>query len=85
MARFTSVVGIDDFSARQSSRGNTIAEVWADDQLVHTSGVLRASTGPEPVDVDVREARLLRLVVRAADSGNGFNHTSWADAFVRLG
>jgi arylsulfatase A-like enzyme len=85
VARFTSVVGIDDFSARQSSRGNTIAEVWADDRLVHTSGVLRASTGPEPVDVDVRGARLLRLVVRAADSGNGFNHTSWADAFVRLG
>ncbi|MET8907891.1 sulfatase-like hydrolase/transferase [Micromonospora sp. NPDC004551] len=85
VARFTALVGIDDFSARQSSRGNTIAEVWADDRLVHTTGVLRAATGPEPVDVDVRGARLLRLIVRAADSGNGFNHTSWADAFVRLG
>ncbi|OKI47524.1 NPCBM/NEW2 domain-containing protein [Micromonospora sp. CB01531] len=85
VARFTAVVGIDDFSARQSSRGNTIAEVWADDRLVHTSGVLRASTGPEPVDVDVRGARLLRLIVRAADSGTSYNHTSWADAFVRLG
>ncbi|SEG91671.1 Arylsulfatase A [Thermomonospora echinospora] len=81
--RFTSVVGIDDFSAQQSARGNVIAEVWADDTKIFDSGVLRAATGPRQVDVDVTGARLLRLVVRQADDGNGFNHTSWADAFVR--
>ncbi|WP_119726481.1 sulfatase-like hydrolase/transferase [Thermomonospora amylolytica] len=80
--RFTALVGIDDFSARQSSRGNVIAEIWADDTKVFDSGVLRAATGPRPVDVDITGARLLRLVVRQADGGNSFNHTSWADAFV---
>jgi arylsulfatase A len=85
VARFTAIVGIDDFSAKQSQRGNTIAEVWADDRLAYATGVLRARTGPVPVDVDLRGARLLRLIVRAADSGNSFNHTSWANAFVWLG
>ncbi|GAA2071531.1 sulfatase-like hydrolase/transferase [Actinomadura alba] len=81
--RFSSIVGIDDFSARQNNRGNVIAEVWADETKIFDSGVLRAATGPQPVDVDVTGARLLRLVVRKATESNSFNHTSWANAFVR--
>ncbi len=46
--RFTTLVGIDDFSARQSSVGATRATVYGDDRVLHTTGVLTAATGPVP-------------------------------------
>lgn len=52
--RFTALVGIDDFSARQSSTGATRATVYGDDRVLLTTPTLTAATGPVPLDVDVR-------------------------------
>ncbi|MER7763191.1 sulfatase-like hydrolase/transferase [Streptomyces sp. NPDC097619] len=83
--RFTSLVGIDDFSAAQSGVGATRAKVFGDDRLLLTTPTLRAATGPVRVDLDVRGVRVLRLVVEDADGRTSFDHTSWALAHVTVG
>ncbi|MEU8485963.1 sulfatase-like hydrolase/transferase [Streptomyces sp. NPDC048641] len=83
-ARFTSVVGIDDFSALQNARGGVVAEVWGDGTRLFDSGPLTAAGGPRPVDVDVTGVQLLRLVVRDANSDGSYDHTSWAAAHVQV-
>ncbi|MFJ7128625.1 NPCBM/NEW2 domain-containing protein [Streptomyces sp. NPDC098101] len=82
--RFTALVGIDDFSARQSSVGATRATVYGDDRILHTTGVLTAATGPVPLDLDVRGVRVLRLEVTDANDRTSFDHTSWALARVTV-
>ncbi|MFI8965819.1 sulfatase-like hydrolase/transferase [Streptomyces sp. NPDC053493] len=83
--RFTSLVGIDDFSAKQSSLGATRAKVYGDDRLLLTTPTLTAATGPVQVDLDVRGIRVLRLVVEDANNRTSFDHTSWALAHVTVG
>ncbi|WP_394813231.1 sulfatase-like hydrolase/transferase [Streptomyces johnsoniae] len=83
-ARLTAVVGIDDFSARQSPAGATVAEVWGDGTLRWASGTLTAAGGPRAVEVDVTGVSLLRLVVRDANGDNSYDHTSWAAAHLRV-
>ncbi|MFJ9575864.1 sulfatase-like hydrolase/transferase [Streptomyces sp. NPDC101191] len=82
--RFTSLVGIDDFSAKQSTLGATRAKVYGDDRLLLTTPTLTAATGPVPVDLDVRGVRVLRLVVEDANNRTSFDHTSWALARVTV-
>ncbi|MFB7513364.1 sulfatase-like hydrolase/transferase [Streptomyces sp. NPDC056144] len=83
--RFTALVGIDDFSARQSSAGATRATVYGDDRVLATTPTLKAATGPVALDVDVRGVRVLRLEVTDADNRTSFDHTSWARAHVTVG
>ncbi|WP_426362352.1 sulfatase-like hydrolase/transferase [Streptomyces sp. E-08] len=83
--RFTALVGIDDFSARQSSAGATRAAVLGDDRVLLTTPTLTAAGGPVPVDVDVRGVRVLRLEVTDANAKTSFDHTSWALARVTVG
>ncbi|MFE5486352.1 sulfatase-like hydrolase/transferase [Streptomyces sp. NPDC056527] len=83
--RFTSLVGIDDFSAKQSAVGATCAKVYGDDRLLLTTPTLTAATGPVQVDLDVRGVRVLRLVVEDANNRTSFDHTSWALARVTVG
>ncbi|MEU8774483.1 sulfatase-like hydrolase/transferase [Streptomyces sp. NPDC048606] len=82
--RFTSLVGIDDFSAAQSPSGATRARVYGDDRLLLTTPSLTAAGGPVRVDLDVRGVRVLRLVVEDADNRSAFDHTSWALARVTV-
>lgn len=83
-SRFTALVGIDDFSAKQSTLGATSAKVYGDDQLLLTTPTLTAATGPVAVDVDVRGVGVLRLVVEDANNKTSFDHTSWALARVTV-
>ncbi|MEU3909719.1 sulfatase-like hydrolase/transferase [Streptomyces sp. NPDC029721] len=82
--RFTSLVGIDDFSAKQSSLGATRAKVYGDGRLLLTTPTLTAAGGPVAVDLDVRGVRVLRLVVEDANNRTSFDHTSWALARVTV-
>ncbi|WP_424216506.1 sulfatase-like hydrolase/transferase (plasmid) [Streptomyces sp. BI20] len=82
--RFTALVGIDDFSAKQSTVGATRARVYGDDRLLLTTPTLTAAGGPAAVDVDVRGVRVLRLVVEDANGKSSFDHTSWARARVTV-
>ncbi|MFH9740914.1 NPCBM/NEW2 domain-containing protein [Streptomyces roseolus] len=82
--RFTAVVGIDDFSTKQSATGATKASVRGDGKVLFTSGKLTGAGGPVPVDLDVRGVRLLHLVVEDANGNTAFDHTSWARARVTV-
>lgn len=82
--RFTSLVGIDDSSAKRSSNGATRAKVYGDDRLLLTTPTLTAATGPVRVDLDVSGVRVPRLVVEDADKLTSFDHTSWALAHVTV-
>ncbi|MGW8364269.1 sulfatase-like hydrolase/transferase [Streptomyces wedmorensis] len=83
--RFTALVGIDDFSARQSPVGATRATLHGDDRVLLTTPTLTAATGPVPIDLDVRGIRVLRLEVTDANARTSFDHTSWALARVTVG
>lgn len=80
--RFTSDVGIDDFSANQGLNGSVVFRVVADGRTLYDSGVLRAATGPRSVDVPLAGVQLLRLVVTDGGNGNTHDHASWADAVI---
>ncbi|MFF2198808.1 NPCBM/NEW2 domain-containing protein, partial [Streptomyces sp. NPDC058157] len=82
--RFTALVGIDDFSARQSALGATRAKVYGDGRPLLTTPTLTAAGGPVAVDLDVRGVRVLRLVVEDANDRSSFDHTSWALARVTV-
>ncbi|HVK19825.1 MAG TPA: sulfatase-like hydrolase/transferase [Actinokineospora sp.] len=85
MSRFTAVVGIDDFSARQSTAGSVVAEVWADGRKIADTGLLTAAVGPKSLSLDVVGVRYLSLIVRnAANTTSAYDHTSWANARVTL-
>ncbi|MFE9563367.1 sulfatase-like hydrolase/transferase [Streptomyces sp. NPDC006487] len=82
--RFTALVGIDDFSTKQSSAGGTRAIVRGDGRTLATTGLLTGASGPTALDVDVRGVRLLQLVVEDANAKSSFDHTSWALARVTV-
>ena len=83
-SRFTSVIGIDDFSARQGSAGSVVFQVWGDGRKVYDSGLMTAAVGARNVDVDMTGVQLLRLVVTDAGNGSQTDHSSWADAKVHV-
>lgn len=80
--RFTSVVGIDDFSANQGSNGSVVFQVWGDGTLLHDTGLVTAASGPTTLDVPIGGVDRLRLVVTDGGNGNTHDHSSWADAMV---
>ncbi|MFI5861645.1 sulfatase-like hydrolase/transferase [Streptomyces sp. NPDC051546] len=82
--RFTALVGIDDFSKKQSAAGATRATVRGDGRILATTGILTGASGPTALDVDVRGIRLLHLVVEDANANSAFDHTSWAAARVTV-
>lgn len=82
--RFTSVVGIDDFSANQSTTGRVVFQVWGDGAKLYDSGPVTAAGGPKTLDVATAGVDVLRLVVTDGGNGNGFDHSSWADAMVHV-
>src|SRR5688572_12385059 len=81
-ARFTSTVGIDD--EIQGNVGSVVFEVWADDQRVATSGLMRPGDKPKLLSADLRGARVLTLLVDdGADTSND-DEVAWAGAMIEL-
>ncbi len=83
-SRFTAIVGIDDFSARQNNQGSVVFQVWGDGEKLYDSGTVTAASGPVPVDVSIAGVDRLRLVVTDGGNGNAFDHSSWAEALIHV-
>lgn len=83
-ARFTALVGIDDFSTKQSAAGATRAVVRGDGRTLLTTPTLTGASGPTAIDLDVTGVRLLHLVVQDANANSAFDHTSWARPHITL-
>lgn len=77
-ARFTSYVGVD--RAMYNSPGSIQFEVYVDGELVFDSKVMNAKDAMKFVDVDITDAKELKLVVKDGGNGNGSDHANWADA-----
>lgn len=73
----TADVGVDD---EKGANGTVAFEIWADDTLVASTGVLTNALPAQPLSADVTGAQVVRLVV--TDGGNGIDsdHADWADA-----
>jgi alpha-galactosidase len=66
-AKFVSVVGIDDASAKGA--GSVVFGVWVDGKKAADSGVLRSGDAPKLLSVDLSGAQ--RLVLAVSDAGDG--------------
>lgn len=78
-ARFISLIGIDD---ETNGGGSVEFQVLVDGNLVFRSGTITPSSSPQPVDIDIRGAEVLTLVVTDAGDGNTLDHADWAEARV---
>lgn len=78
-SRLHATLGIDD---EVGANGSVTMQVWADDQLILESGILRGDTEPFVIDVDLHAARQLRLVVTDASDGSEYDHADWAGTYL---
>lgn len=79
--RFTSEIGLDDWSADRSDAGSVAFYVFADGERRFQSGVLTEQEQPVPVDLPVIGVYVLTLVATNA-ANTAFDHASWAAARV---
>ena len=80
--RFVSMVGIDD--EIRGDVGSVTFEVWADDIRVATSGLMRVGDAPKLLSVDVRDARVLTLLVDDGGDTSNDDEVAWAGAMIEL-
>ena len=75
--RFLTDIGIDD---EETSCGSAVFNVYVDDVLVYSSGVMTPSSATQSISLDVTGKQTLRLVL--TDGGDGFScdHGDWAAA-----
>ncbi len=80
-ARLTAMVGVDD---EKSGNGSVTFQVWADSRKAADSGVVTWQDAAKPIEANIGNAELVRLVV---DDGGDTNsdHSDWADAKVECG
>ncbi|GGJ07598.1 alpha-galactosidase [Streptomyces brasiliensis] len=75
----TADVGVDD---EKGANGTVAFEVWADDTLVASTGVLTNAMPPQPLTANVTGAEVVRLVVTDGGDGIDSDHADWADARI---
>lgn len=81
--RFTAWVGVDDSAG---GKGSVRFQVYADGEKRFDSGVMKGGQGAKRVDVGLKGARRLLLLVTSAGDHVHFDHADWADAaFVASG
>jgi len=76
--RFSAKVGVDD--AAGNKQASVIFKVVVDGKTVFKTAVMRLGDAPQPVDVDLRGAKTLLLIVDSAGDSVSFDHADWAEA-----
>lgn len=79
--RFEAVVGVDDEISRN---GSVTFEVWVDDKLTASTGVMKSDDKPKAISADLTGASLMYLVVTDGGNRNDGDHADWADAKIFL-
>lgn len=80
-SRFSAVVGVDD---EVPEPGASTFEVYADGELVATSGQLTSDDAPCTIDADLSGAQTMRLLVRDDANETHQAHADWCDAVIEL-
>ena len=76
-AVFTSDVGVDD---EVDTNGTVIFQIYVDDSLVYSSGLLTGKSPVRHASVDVTGKNQLKLVVTDGGDGASYDHADWAGA-----
>jgi len=74
---FLADVGLDE---EVGDRGSVEFQVWGDEDLLTSSGVVRGPQTFVPLAADISGVEQLMLVVTKAGDGNAWDHADWADA-----
>lgn len=77
--RFTATVGVDD---ETGGKGSVVFEVRKDGRRAVRTRVLRGNDAPQRLDVDLRGAKTMDLIVTDAGDGVDHDHADWADAII---
>lgn len=77
-AYFSSYVGVD--RQMYGTVGSVSFEVWVDGEKKFDSGLMSSRDSKKYVEVDINEAKELKLVVTDGGNGNGSDHATWGDA-----
>jgi len=80
--RFSARVGVDD--AAGSKQASIIFKVVVDGKTRFKTGVMRLGDAPQSVDVDLRGAKTLLLLVDSAGDGVSYDHADWAEARLEV-
>ncbi len=75
---FSSFIGID--REMYNSPASVEFKVYVDGELAYESGVMRDKDVQKFVEVDLAEAKELKLVATTGGDTNGSDHADWADA-----
>jgi alpha-galactosidase len=75
---FVAIVGIDD--EVKSGRGSVNFEIWADDRLRASSGVIRAGQPPKLLVANLKGARIVQLITDDGQDTSNDDNADWAGA-----
>ncbi|RDY27320.1 DUF5011 domain-containing protein [Romboutsia weinsteinii] len=76
-AYFTSYVGVD--RQKFGSVGSVSFEVYVDGEKKFDSGLMNSRDAQKYVEVDINDAKELKLVVTDGGNGQGSDHATWGD------
>ncbi len=76
--RFVAMVGIDD--EMRTGRGSVNFEVWADDRLIASSGIIRAGDAPKLLVADLSGARIVQLITDDGQDTSNDDNADWGGA-----
>lgn len=79
--RFSAAVGVDDETREKAS---VCFYVLGDGKVLWESGVVKKGDAAMTVDVNIKGAKLLGLLVTDADDGIDYDHADWCDAKLEL-
>lgn len=75
---FTSFVGVDQHL--QKSKGSVEFQVFVDGEKAYDSGLMTVVMPQKFIEVDLTDAKEMKLVVTDGGNGDGADHGNWADA-----
>ncbi|WP_122639476.1 NPCBM/NEW2 domain-containing protein [Romboutsia sp. Marseille-P6047] len=75
---FTSFVGVD--RTMYGSVGSVTFEIYLDNEKVYDSGLMSSRDAQKYVEINLKDAKELKLVVTDGKNGNGSDHANFADA-----
>lgn len=75
---FTSFVGVD--RTMYGSVGSVTFEIYLDNEKVYDSGLMNSRDAQKYVEINLNDAKELKLVVTDGKNGNGSDHANFADA-----
>jgi hypothetical protein len=81
---FQAYVGVDDEVPGNNNYASVEFMVYADGELVFSSGTMGSTTATQFIDLDITGVDTLELYVSDVNNSNNSDHADWADAQVTV-